>query len=51
MVQWLERASQIHEMYCHNQEVMDLNPVRVELGVFSTSVCVVGYLVKTEPKL
>ena len=29
----LEQASQRHEMYCHDLEVMSSNPGRVELGV------------------
>ena len=36
MAKWLEQASL--EMYCHDLEVMSLNPGRVELGVLSTSV-------------
>ena len=35
---WLQQASQWHEMYCHDLEVMSLNPDRVKLGVRSTSV-------------
>ena len=38
MVKWLEQASQWHEVYCHDLEVMSSNPSRVELGVRSTSV-------------
>ena len=38
MAKWSEQASQRHEMYCHDLEVMSLNPGRVELGVRSTSV-------------
>ena len=40
MAEWLEQASQWHEMYCHDLEVMSVNPSRgqVELGVHSTSV-------------
>ena len=37
MAKWLEQASQWHEMYCHNLEVMSLNSSRVELGMRSTS--------------
>ena len=37
MAKWLEQVSQWHEMYCHDLEVMSLNPSRVELGVHSTS--------------
>ena len=35
MASWLEQASQGHEVYCHDLEVMSLNPGRVELGVHS----------------
>ena len=38
MAKWLEEASQWHEVYCHDLEVMSSNPSRVELGVRSTSV-------------
>ena len=38
MAKWLEQASQWHEMYCHDLEVMSLNPGQVELGVLGTSV-------------
>ena len=38
MAEWLEQASQQHEMCCHDLEVMSSNPGRVELGVISTSV-------------
>ena len=38
MAEWLEQASQWHEMYSHNLEVMSSNPGRIELGVRSTSV-------------
>ena len=31
-------ASRWHEVYCHDLEVVSLNPGRVELGVRSTSV-------------
>ena len=31
------QASQWQEMYCHDLEVMSLNPSRVELGVLGTS--------------
>ena len=37
MAEWLEQASQWHEMYCHDLEVMSSNPGQVELGVRSTS--------------
>ena len=46
MVEWLEQASQRHETYCHDLEVMSSNSSRVELGVRSTSVQVV-----LEPKI
>ena len=38
MAKCLEQASQWHEMYCHDQEVMSSNAALVELGVRSTSV-------------
>ena len=38
MAKQLQQASQWHEMYCHDQEVMNSNSTRVELGVRSTSV-------------
>ena len=38
MAKWLERASQWHETYCHDLEVMSLNPGLVELGLRNTSV-------------
>ena len=31
MAEWLEQASQWHEMYCHDLEVMSSNPGWVEL--------------------
>ena len=34
LAEWLEQASQRHEMYCHDLEVMSSNPGR-ELGVRS----------------
>ena len=37
MTKWLEPASQWHEMYCYNLEVMSSNPGRVEPGVRSSS--------------
>ena len=37
IAEWLEQASQWHEMYGHDLEVMSLNPGWVELGVRSTS--------------
>ena len=38
MAKWLERESQWHEMFRHDLEVISLNPIRIELGVPSTSV-------------
>ena len=38
MAKWLEQASQWHERYCHNLEVMSSNPSWVELGVLGISV-------------
>ena len=38
MAEWLVQASQRHEMYCHDLEVMSSNPGLVELGVCGTSV-------------
>ena len=38
MAEWLEQASQWHEMYYHYLEVMSSNLSRVERGVRSTSV-------------
>ena len=38
MVEWLGQESQGHEMYCHDQEAMVLNPRLMELGVHRTSV-------------
>ena len=35
--EWLEQASQWHETYCHDLEVMSSNLKWVELGVYSTS--------------
>ena len=32
MAEWLQQASQWHEMYYHDLEVMSSNPGRVELG-------------------
>ena len=32
MAECLEQASQWHEMYCHDLEVMNSNPAWVELG-------------------
>ena len=43
MVQWLRRASQRHEMLCHDLEFIGSCPGRIELRprVYSTSVQVV----------
>ena len=38
MAKWLEQASQLHEMCCHDLEAMSSNPNQVELGELSTSV-------------
>ena len=38
MAEWLEQASQGHEMYCHDLGVTSSNPGLVELGVHGTSV-------------
>ena len=38
MSEWLEQASEWHEMYCHDLEIMSSNPGGVELGVLGTSV-------------
>ena len=38
MAKWLEQASQWHDIYSHDLEVMSLKPGRVELGVLGTSV-------------
>ena len=38
MAKLLEQASQWHEMYCHDPEVMSSYPIRTELGVCSSSV-------------
>ena len=38
MAEWLEQASQCHEMCCHDPDVMSSNPGRVKLGVLSSSV-------------
>ena len=35
---WLEQASQWHEMYCPDLEVMSSNPGRIELVVLGNSV-------------
>ena len=37
MAKWLAQASQWHEMYCHDGEVMSSNSTQVEFGVRSTS--------------
>ena len=36
MAQWLRQASQRHEIYCHNLEVMGSNRDQVNLAVHST---------------
>ena len=41
MAQWLKRAAQGHEIYCHDLEVMGLNSGHVELWMRTTSVLVV----------
>ena len=41
MAGWLERMSQWHEMYCHDQKVMGSNAGWVNLGARSTSAQVV----------
>ena len=38
MAEWLEQASQWHEVCCHDLKVMSSNPCQVELGVLSTFV-------------
>ena len=38
MAEWLEQVSQWHEKYCHDLEVISLNPGWAELEVRSTSV-------------
>ena len=38
MAKWLRAGVSVHEMYCHDLEVMSSNPARVELGVRSTYV-------------
>ena len=38
MAKWFEEVSQWHGMYCHDLEVMSLNPGWVELRVRSTAV-------------
>ena len=42
MAEWLEQASQRHEIYCHGLEVMSLNPGWVELGVLEPQICTFG---------
>ena len=46
MVKGLEQASQWHEMYCHDLEVVNSNPIQIQLGAHSTSA-----LRLLEPKL
>ena len=38
MAEWLEQASQRHEIYCHDLEIMSSSPGQVDFGVHSTSV-------------
>ena len=38
MAEWLEQASQWHEMYVHDLEVISSNTGQVEFGEFSTFV-------------
>ena len=38
MAKWLEQASQWHEIYCHDLDVMSSHPTRVELEVRSAPV-------------
>ena len=38
MAEWLDQASEWHEMYCHDLKVMSSNPSWVELEVLSTCV-------------
>ena len=38
MAEWLQQASQCHEMYCHDLEVMSSSPGWVKLGMHGTSV-------------
>ena len=38
IAQWLRRASQGYEMYCHDLKVMGLNPGQIELRVRGPSV-------------
>ena len=38
MAKWLEQASQWHEMYCYDLEVMSSSPDQAKLGVRGTSV-------------
>ena len=35
MAEWLEQASELHEIYCDDLKVMSSNPSRGELGVYS----------------
>ena len=37
MAEWLEQASQWHEMYSHDLEVMSSNLSQVELGIVSST--------------
>ena len=38
MAKWLRAGVAVHEMYCHDLEVVSSNPARVQLWVRSTSV-------------
>ena len=33
MAEWLEQASEWHEMYCYGLEIVSLNPGRIYFGV------------------
>ena len=50
MAEWLELASQGHEMYCHDLEVMSSNPDQVELGVQNICLSCTGtkYIIYTK---
>ena len=41
MAKWLGQASQGHEMYCHDLEILGLNPDQVKLELYRDSVSVV----------
>ena len=38
VAKWLEQTSYGCEIYCHDLEVVSSNPIRIELGMHSTSV-------------